>query len=297
MKKVLVMTAAALVLGIGAWQLAPQPDVLVPAQLPEPERAAHRLVNFEGISNFRDLGGYATADGRTVKWGVLYRSAHLGEATDEDLQALADLGLVALVDFRSAFEKEEEPNRLPQPTGFAVVEIPTLDGGDNAVTDEIRAAFESGDFTGFDPNGFMLEANRQFADRFTPQFSQFLRTVIDADGAPVAWHCSAGKDRTGYAAAILLRILGVPQEQVLEDYALSKEYSLAARRNQILMVRLLQGQEAADKLAIIMGVEKPWLEAAFAEIDRRWGTFDHYVRDGLGLDEADIARLRGNLLL
>jgi protein-tyrosine phosphatase len=296
-KNLLLSSVIALALAVGAWSIAPQPAVVIPAQLPVPERAAHRVLNFEGITNFRDLGGYRTVDGREVKWGVLYRSATLANATDADLRALDDLGLAALVDFRSAAEKQKEPDHLPSPPGFAVVEIPTLDGGDSAVTEEIRAAFEQGDFAGFDPGAFMLEANRQFADRFTPQFSQFMRTILAANGEPVLWHCTAGKDRTGFAAAILLRILGVPPETVLQDYAMSKEYSLAARRNQLLLLRLFKGEEASEKLAVLMGVEQPWLQAAFYEIDRRWGNFDNYVRNGLGLTDADIAALRGNLLL
>ena len=155
---------------------------------------------------------------------------------------------------------------------------------------------DSGDFDGFDPDRFMLQANRQFASEFTPQFRQFISTVLEADGAPVAWHCSAGKDRTGYAAAILLRILGVPADVVLQDYMASKQHALDARRNQLLLLRLFKGEEASDKLAVMMGVEAAWLRAAFEEIDSRWGNFDHYVSQGLELDKADINRLRKNLL-
>ena len=196
---------------------------------------------------------------------------------------------------RSA-EKAEEPDRLPQPLEFEVVEIPTLDGGDNSVAEEIMGRIETGNFEGFEPHSFMLEANRHFASRFTPQFKQFLQEVLAAGGEPMLWHCTAGKDRAGYASAILLRLLGVPEEVILEDYAMSKQYSLDSRRNELRMLRLFKGSEAADKLAVIMGVEKPWLEAGFAEIDAEWGSWDNYVRDGLGLTEADIVQLRDTLL-
>jgi len=142
----------------------------------------------------------------------------------------------------------------------------------------------------------MLEANRHFASRFTPQYRQFLRTVVAAEGAPVLWHCSAGKDRAGFAAAILLRILGVPADVVLADYSLSKDYTLAARKNDLLLLRLFKGSEAADKLEVIMGVEPEWLAAGFAEIDARYGSFDNYVRDALELSDADVNRLRSTLL-
>ena len=287
-------TVLALVFGIV--QFIPSPPLAIPAQLPVAQRDAHRLLNFQGIANFRDLGGYQTGAGKRVKWGALYRAGTFANASDADLRNLQQLNLVTFIDFRSSGEKEEEPNRLPDPKGFNVVEIPTLDDGNKALVGEVMARIESGNFDGFDPNLAMLKANRQFASEFTPQFRQFIHTVLEADGAPVLWNCSAGKDRTGFAAAILLRILGISQDAVIQDYMASKEHALAARRSQLLLLRLFKGEEAADKLAIMMGVEQAWLEAAFAEIDARWGSFDNYVSAGLELSSADVARLRSNLL-
>jgi protein-tyrosine phosphatase len=177
-----------------------------------------------------------------------------------------------------------------------VVEIPTLDEGNKALVGEVMERVESGNFDGFDPDQFMLTANRQFATEFTPQFRQFIHTVLDAGGKPVVWHCSAGKDRTGFASAILLRVLGVPQETVMRDYMESKQHALEARKNQLLLLRVFKGEEAADKLAIMMGVEEAWLRAAFAEIDAQWGSFDNYIREGLQLSDGDIAQLQIQLL-
>jgi protein-tyrosine phosphatase len=277
-------------------QFIPSPALVIPAQQPVAERESHRLLNFEGIANFRDLGGYPTADGRQVNWGVLYRAGTLTGASNADLKGLEQLNLNTLIDFRSTVEKKEEPNHLPDPVGFSVVEIPTLDDGNQAMVGEIMERIETGNFEGFDPDQLMLEANRQFATTFTPQFRQYIHTVLDAGGAPVAWHCSAGKDRTGFAAAVLLRILGVPQDLVMQDYMASKHHALEARRSQLLMLRVFKGEEAADKLAILMGVEEAWLNAAFEEIDASWGSFDNYVREGLGLGEADVAQLKAQLL-
>lgn len=296
MKKLFWSVGAAAIVAIAVTQFVPAPAVVIPTQLPVDQRADHRLLNFEGIANFRDLGGYPTADGREVKWGVLYRAGNLAESTDADLRALEKLNLKTLIDFRSAAEKAEEPNHLPDPTDFTVIEIPTLDDGNQAMVKEITERIETGNFEGFDPNGLMLEANRQFASTFTPQFRQFLETVLQADGAPVLWHCTAGKDRTGFAAAILLRILGVPQEVVMQDYLDSKQHALAARKSQLMLLRLFKGSEAADKLAVMMGVEEDWLTAAFAEIDATWGNFDNYVHQGLQLSDADIAQLQATLL-
>ncbi|NCF17038.1 MAG: hypothetical protein GWP63_02280 [Haliea sp.] len=277
-------------------QFIPSPPLVIPAQLAADQRQAHRLLNFEGIVNFRDLGGYPAAAGRQVKWGVLYRSGTFAHSSRADLEGLAKLQLTSLVDFRSSAEKEEEPNHLPEPPGFTVVEIPTLDDGNKALVGDIMERIESGNFDGFDPNRAMMQANRQFATEFTPQFRQFMHTIVEADGRPVVWHCSAGKDRTGFASAILLRVLGVPRDVVMQDYLASRQHALEARRNQLLMLRVFKGEEAADKLAIMMGVEQAWLEAAFDEIDAHWGSFDNYIRQGLELSERDVAQLRTLLL-
>jgi protein-tyrosine phosphatase len=288
-KKKVFWSAFAVLLAIFAIiQFVPSAPLLIPAQLPPEQRAAHRLLNFEGIANFRDLGGYANEQGQQVKWGVLYRSGTFAHSSRADLQGLQQLQLATLIDFRSGGEKEEEPNQLPQPASFTVVEIPTLDEGNKALVGEVMERVESGNFDGFDPDHFMLTANRQFATEFN--------TVLDAGGKPVAWHCSAGKDRTGFASAILLRVLGVPQETVMRDYMESKQHALEARKNQLLLLRVFKGEEAADKLAIMMGVEEAWLRAAFEEIDARWGSFDNYVSEGLQLTDRDIAKLRNQLL-
>ena len=296
-KKKVFWSAFAVLLAIFAIiQFVPSAPLLIPAQLPPEQRAAHRLLNFEGIANFRDLGGYANEQGQQVKWGVLYRSGTFAHSSRADLQGLQQLQLATLIDFRSSGEKEEEPNQLPQPASFTVVEIPTLDEGNKALVGEVMERVESGNFDGFDPDQFMLTANRQFATEFTPQFRQFIHTVLDAGGKPVVWHCSAGKDRTGFASAILLRVLGVPQETVMRDYMESKQHALEARKNQLLLLRVFKGEEAADKLAIMMGVEEAWLRAAFAEIDAQWGSFDNYIREGLQLSDGDIAQLQNQLL-
>lgn len=296
-KKKLFWTAfTVMALAIAVVQFVPQAPLVVPAQLPPEQRAAHRLLNFEGIPNLRDLGGYATDDGRTVKWGRLYRSATFAEASRDDLNNLSQLGLTAFIDLRSAAEKEAEPNRLPESPPFEVIEIPILDEGNKVLFEEVSERVESGDFEGFDPNETMRQANRQFASKFTPEFRRLLHTVEAADGAPVLWHCTAGKDRTGFAAAVLLRILGVPQETVMQDYMASLEPALASRRNQLLMVRLFKGEQAEDNVRVLLGVDPSWLQAAFDQIDATWGSFDNYVREGLQLDDADVETLRRNLL-
>lgn len=295
-KKILGMAVAVAALIVAVIQFIPGPALLIPADLPAGQRGDHRLLNFEGITNFRDLGGYRSVDGRAVRWGRLYRSGNFAEASDGDLANLRALHLASLIDFRSAIEKAEEANRLPESPGFEVVEIPVLDEANNNLFAGISERVETGDFEGFDPDRIMQQANRQFAGEFTPQFRQFIHTVLDANGKPLVFHCTAGKDRTGFAAAILLRILGVPQDTVMQDYMASRQPALQGRKNQLLMLRLFKGEETADRIAALLGVEEAWLEAGFEEIDATWGNFDNYVANGLQLSAADVQRLRDNLL-
>jgi protein-tyrosine phosphatase len=287
---------AGLLVAFAAIQFVPDKPVVVPATLPPGEREQHRLLEFEGVANFRDLGGYATSDGRRVRWGRLYRSGNFAAATSADQRALNGLGLVNLIDFRSEFEKAEEPNRLLDPVEFEITEIPILDAGNQAMVEQLTARIESGDFGDFDPDAFMLTANAEFTSKYTGQLAAFMQEILDADGAPVVWHCTAGKDRTGIAAALLLRILGVPQATVVDDYMLSKDQALQARRFDLFMLDLFKGQEAADKVRLLLGVEERWLAAAFARIDQDWGDFDSYRRQGLGVSDDEVARLQAALL-
>ena len=157
-KKLFWTVFTVLALAVTVIQFIPPEPVVVPAQLPPEQRDSHRLLNFEGIHNLRDLGGYATADGRQVQWGKLYRSANFAEATPADLAALSHLGLATFIDLRSTPEKAEEPNRLPDPLPFEVVEIPILDEGNQALVGEVMERVESGDFEGFDPGQKMQQA-------------------------------------------------------------------------------------------------------------------------------------------
>ena len=123
-----------------------------------------------------------------------------------------------------------------------------------------------------------------------------MAALLAAEGKPVLFHCRAGKDRTGFAAAITLRLLGAPPEAIAADYRLSGGYALAALRPTILILRLLRGKTAANVVRELGSADARYLQAAFDTIDGQYGSFDRYARDGLGLDERAIARLRDALL-
>jgi protein-tyrosine phosphatase len=289
-----VALAAAGLIAALARALRPAP---LPRHLPPERREPGRRIPFDGPGNLRDLGGYQAADGRTVRWGVLYRSDHLGGLSARDLRQLRHLELAVLVDFRSAAEKAAAPNRLPRSHPIRVVELPLFDDdASDAMGAGLRARIVRGDLAGIDGAALLIEANQRLATEFTPSYRQFVAELLAAGGAPVLFHCTAGKDRTGFAAAIVLRLLGVPEEVIVADYLRSKTYSLAARRRDLLLLRMLKGRELTALVRTLLGVEAAYLQAAFDAIDREYGSFAAYARDGLGLSEADVTRLRDTLL-
>jgi len=164
------------------------------------------------------------------------------------------------------------------------------------MSSSLRERIERGDLDGLDAAAMMIDANRRLATEFTPSYRRFIQEVLAADGAPVLFHCTAGKDRTGFAAAIVLRLLGVPEESIVADYLRSNAYSLAAHRRDLLLLRLMWGPAASALVRGLLGVDQAYLRAAFEAIDREYGSFEAYVRDGLGLGPAEIARLRAALL-
>lgn len=252
------------------------------------ERNRHLI--FSGVKNFRDLGGYPTNEGKSVRWGMLYRSDGLHKLTDADLRKLSELNLHHIVDFRSAFEKEIQPDRLPADLLSRLIEIPILDNSTQSFQgsrDEVARNLKK-----IDAVQFMTRANIEFASRFTSEMKQFIDVLMSASGRPVLFHCTAGKDRTGFAAAILLRILGVPHDVVVEDYLLTNRYFYSSYRWRLMLLRLLRGKQFASVVKNFMMAQTDYLAAAFEVIDRDHGSFDKYVSNGLGVTPADIEKLK-----
>jgi protein-tyrosine phosphatase len=259
----------------------------------EDSRFQNRLLHIPGAKNFRDLGGYPTLSGRKVKWGVLYRSGHLANLTSRGVKKIEALGLSKIIDFRSDFETSRRPDREIE--GPQRIYLPVMDQATKEFSQEIRRRIENREYEGYYPVLLMQDAYRSFADQYTPEFRSFIQAVLDADGAPVLWHCTSGKDRTGFSAAILLRILGVDEETINRDYLLSNRYG---DNNYLLIARIIlaRGRKAYQMIKPMMGVNPSWLNAAFAAIDEKWGDFDAYLRDGLNLDHDQIILLRTLLL-
>jgi protein-tyrosine phosphatase len=263
------------------------PDKAIPGKSYE---AKNRRLQFSGAMNFRDLGGYPTLDGRTVRWGRLYRSDYLKKTTKSDLAHLADLHIARMIDFRADAEREKKPDRLPADSGIQLVALPILDSS-TKVGLVSRLQFVK-DSSGIDPIKSMLQTYTELATRFTPQMSRFIHELISVNGQPVLFHCTAGKDRTGFGAALILRILGVPPGVVMEDYLLSNRYRIYGYRRILFVLRLIRGKKFTTIVKGFLEVQPAYLSAAFEAIEREHGSFENYLLKGLGLTGQDIDLLR-----
>lgn len=253
-----------------------------------------RRLPFRGAKNFRDLGGYQTVEGRTVRWNVLYRSDSLHKLNDDDLKRLTALNLARIVDFRAPYEAAKEPDRLPSDLSVSLLKLPMEDSS-TKVWHEARDEMVKNMKT-LDPVMYMQQTNLELATKFTPEYRLFFRELLACNGKPILFHCAAGKDRTGFAAACILRILGVPFETILQDYLLTNRYLLNAYRWEMLLASVLRGRKFADGIRGFMRADERYLNAAFETLEKEHGSFDAYVREGLGLSEQDVTKLRQTYL-
>ena len=240
-----------------------------------------RHLRFTGAKNFRDLGGYQAISGKLVRWGALYRSDSLNKLTNGDLKRLSALDLEWIVDFRSAKEKEMEPDRLPDHLVSRLVEIPILDRSTQIYQSSREEVVKQ--LKNIDPVQSLSGTNMELATIFNAEMRKFMEVLLSANGRPVLFHCTAGKDRTGFAAAILLRTLGVPQDVVMQDYLLTNQYFYAAHRRNIFLLRVLKGKQIADVVSGMIRADPAYLSAGFKAIDQNYSSFENYIHEALGL--------------
>ena len=260
-----------------------------------PFRAPHPL-RFDRVANFRDLGGHRTADGRRVRTGRLFRSGHLGHATEADVARLAELGLRRVFDFRTPRDIETDGHdRLPAGT-----EAVSLAMGDPAAAQDLRALIENATpeeiverFGGDKAAAYMRRGAAGLVAERCEQYGRFLSELAATEAYPALFHCSAGKDRAGWAGSVVLLALGVPEEEVVEQYLLSNR---AAEEIAKRVSGDGSGAPWTDVLYPMLEVRVEYIEASFATVRERHGSFDAYLEKGLGIDDAQREQLRENLL-
>ncbi|MFF1902406.1 tyrosine-protein phosphatase [Kitasatospora sp. NPDC058218] len=286
-----------------------------------------RSLGLRGAVNARDLGGYRTAGGQVLRSGVALRSDGLNRLTDEDLDLLGALGLRQVVDLRSLDEvREAGPDRvrgLPvaaiaaaelsaapitvertTPDGVTLHHLPVFAADFDiyvALRDALadRSPEKQRTLLGDGRAAAMMTGLYRWfvTDRVARErFATVLRLLAAPDGAPLLFHCSAGKDRTGWTAALLLTALGVDRETVFADYLLTNERSAEIVENIVDSFGTRGLMQEPELLLPVFRAERCYLEAAFEEVAAGWADFEAFWQDGLGLDDAVLAGLRANLL-
>ncbi len=261
--------------------------------------AAQRVINIPGAVNLRELGGYRTESGRVVRSGVLFRSGTLTHLTAEGQQAFADLGVALICDLRRPDEKTEEPTPLPsdQPTRL---EIP-IDPG-SAV--ELRKRLRDTGLTLAERVDYMTSLTGELTRDHAPDYVSMFDGLLSMDDGGFLVHCSAGKDRTGVAVALILHALGVPRHTIVEDYLFTNncmDYEGYILPKWVARFSEENGnaEQLPDKESVmaLFGVREEYLQAAYAGMEAEFEGVEHYITDALGLSQGDRQALQARFLL
>lgn len=247
-------------------------------------------LRLEGCLNLRDLGGHRAADGRRLRDRCLFRSDQLCALTAEDLDVVVNLGIRVVFDLRNELERNRRPNRLPP--GVELLERSTPASGAGRTLEEQIAARDLPERD----DEYMAGVYIDLLTRLAPELRILVERAVEARERPLLFHCAAGKDRTGVAAAILLGLLGVPDDAILDDYEATT--TLAAPRRLAALGPLLSERGVPeDRVRHLVEVRRPVLGAALRHLREHWGGFEAYALDVLGTAPDLPERLRQALLL
>lgn len=253
------------------------------------EGSIDRHLRLPGTKNLRDMGGYLTADGERVKMGLLFRSGYLAHVTPETSTTIAKLNIGLVCDFRIDKEREEHPNRYAAGHRPITKHLPVwpvgTPGVDNTVAKLLRGEADTQTAIAAQCSGY-----REFVRDQNGQFAGMFAAVIDHAPSPMMIHCSAGKDRTGIAAAMLLTALGVSRSDVISDYLLSRDGHGARDQTQYYVDLYWDAHLASpnpppactkDDVHALFSSQPEKIKAAFDEMENVAGSVDDYIRDTL----------------
>ncbi len=257
-----------------------------------------RHIPFDYLGNTRDLGGMKTRDGRQIRAGKLIRSGHLHQMSPRDIRTIQDIvGLV--VDFRTQRERKEKPDLVLE--DVSCLHLPVFERLTAGISRDEGSDKEALAMLANDPPAAKQYMIRIYSDLVSDPFSvsqygRFFRELLVPREKAVLWHCTAGKDRAGLAAAFVQELLGVAREDILADYLKTNEY---LRREVEALSQMFLGRKigaltegARQSLGYLFGAHADYLTAAYQKIDERYGSFAGFAFEGLSLTEAEQNRLR-----
>jgi len=253
------------------------------------------LACMERIDNFRDIGGYKAQDGLAVKKGMIYRSGSLAYASAADLQQLAALGIKTVCDLRSHYERD----RAPDPDlGVKSVHIPIQVSRQDS-SGVLRQLYNQlfGPARRWDYAQEISETYREYVTNFCDAFSEVIHLAAEPSNLPILIHCTAGKDRTGYAISLIQLLLDVPLELVFQDYMLTNEYLGRFRAEMLRRLKFFTPFGLSTRRFLpLFDARREYLAAAFDQIQHTHGAIENYFLNCLGISHADRAQLVMHLL-
>ncbi|MFD7263760.1 tyrosine-protein phosphatase [Streptomyces sp. NPDC059874] len=295
--------AAALVIGTlpaSAYAVA-APGAGVSARHHQQQATTIRQIPLQAAVNFRDLGGYRTWTGGQVRQGLVYRSDALSKLTATDIGTVSGLGLTKVVDFRVPMELQYDgADRLP--TGLTPTSRPVNDLG---LYGTLVGAISSGDpvkqeqmLGGGRAEAYMRDIYRNFvtSPENRAQFAQTVREIADGTQGPLLYHCTSGKDRTGWMSYVLLRALAVPESTAEGDYLASNTFRAAYDAQVRAGLKQSGRMQNPDLLIPLQEVRQDYLDAATAQMEADYGGFYGYLTEGLGLDLRTLAKLQNKMV-
>jgi len=244
-----------------------------------------------GATNFRDLGGYPAAKFRRVKKGLVFRSDHLSRLTAGDQKILEDLRFQLVCDLRTVREQQKDPDLLPVNGTMRLLSLPVQAKGfdPSTATDRLRQGDD-----GWLSMDFFIELYRRYLDDFGPVWGKVLSLVASPSNLPLVFHCTGGKDRTGICAALLLKVLGVAEENIFLDHDLSNACN--AERLKSIYAKFATLGVGPEKAALYLQAPVEPLIAMFAHLKKNYGTTEDYLISKAGLQRTTLMALRAGLL-
>lgn len=268
---------------------------------------AERTLPVKGMNNFRDMGGYETADGRHVKWGCLYRSDHIHNASEEGLAYLKRLGIHTIVDYRGERERKKYPNKEFSPDVQTVVLDPDARAAelaaqstsvmdsqeDKNLVEEVTRQRDQGLLE--DRYGIMMEQYTSFVTKEESKraFGGMLKIAATPGKAAIVQHCRGGKDRTGFGSMLLLGLLGVSKEDLIADYMITYQNRIVRNQTKMDIYRqYTEDPEVLKHLYSLIETKPEFIEASYDMILSTYGSLSEYATQELGLSEHDILQLK-----
>jgi protein-tyrosine phosphatase len=257
-----------------------------------------RHVPFDKAINFRDLGGYETADGRRVKWNRLFRCGHMALLTDADLARLHAMDISVICDFRAAEENEKNPSRLSPELAALRHNLQIVPKAAMPFADYVKS-FGTGELDADSFRAVQHAIYREYVTDFAGHYATMFRLIMAGEGRAALIHCTAGKDRTGIGAALILFALGVPEETIHEDYLLSNGCPHLHKFIQYLVDEGVGGSDSTEsnearhaRLMPLFGVQADRIQIACDTMRETAGSVDNYLRTALDITDDKRALLR-----